>query len=160
MEHIPKASKILENKLPSTISKKKFIENLVKVKEKFISNVKVNQSNATIDLSNPSNKHIFYRSNRNYVKNIHDKFNTAIRFDQNWGLSTKVATEIAVDIKRKNIDINYRKIRSTNKTPSDLGPRSQQRARVPKHNNSIGQSFGLSRQLSELPNIVRKYIIL
>ena len=121
---------------------------MAKVKGKLVNAINVNHSNSTIE---NSNSQMFYRSNRNYVKNIHDKFNTAIRFDKNWGLSTKVATEIAVDIKRKSSDTNYRKIRSFNKTPSENGPRSQQRTRIPKHNNSIGQSFGLSRQFSNLP---------
>ena len=62
-EHVPKASKMLENKLPNRISKKKFIENLINAKGKFLNLVKNERTSGTIDLADLGGKQNFYRSN-------------------------------------------------------------------------------------------------
>jgi hypothetical protein len=85
------------------------------------------------------------------IKNIHDKFNTAIRVDQNWGKSSKVALDIVSHVKKnKNADINYRRIRSFSKTPNLSVSEIQQRTRMPRHNKVVGMNFGFSRRISEV----------
>lgn len=153
-EHVPNSSKILENKIPNRFSKKMILESISKGGK-----IKFEGENAQNDNEDYQSEALsllkYYKSKRKNTKNIHDKFNTAIRLDQNWGVSSKVATDIAIDIKRKSVDINYRKIRIHNKTPSDLVSKSQLRSRIPKHNNLIGVSVGLIRKDSDLPQLVR-----
>ena len=152
-EHVPNSSKMLENINPSRISKRMILESISKTNSAIISGEQT-QIDSEDYTSESFNRLKFYKSKRKYTKNIHDKFNTAIRLDQNWGVSSKVATDIIVDIKRKSNNINYRKFRTHTKTPSDLGSQSQMRNRIPKHNNVVGTSVGLPKNETNLSFVV------
>lgn len=114
--HVEDASKLLANQPPSSMSKKEFLKNLHSVSSNRLKSEDKPKEDSfetpeNLYRSNPISRHKLNRGRRKTLKNIHDKFNTAIRLDQNWGVSSKVATGIVTEIKRKHIDINYRKIR-------------------------------------------------
>lgn len=111
-QHSEQAPKMLENKMPIGMSKREFIqklENNMGGKPAF-----QNDENSFENqyASNDVSRNNFYRSKVKNLKNIHDKFNTAIRVDSNWGINSKVAIDFGVNMKnKKGSDVNYRKIR-------------------------------------------------
>jgi hypothetical protein len=90
------------------------------------------------------------------TKTIHDKYNTAITLDRNWGISTNVATDIEKRVFKKSklksrnkVTIEFRKLnKSINKTTNLVSMLerssscSKQRFRLPSTNNFIGVALG------------------
>jgi hypothetical protein len=110
-KHFEQAPQLLENKMPTRISKKEFIQ---KLENNMGKKPGLHGHYSSFDNQNLNNEvsiNLFNHSKNKNMKSIHDKFHNAIRFDSNWGVSSKVGSEFSINMKNKKHDINYRRIR-------------------------------------------------
>lgn len=91
-EHVPHASRMLEVQLPKKFDRKHF-------------QTMINSSKSSLHIQDKSRETasnlLINRNRKLLVKSIHDKFHKAIKFDQNWGKSAKIATDMFGQNNRK-----------------------------------------------------------
>jgi len=109
--HVEDAPKLLAHEHPNKISRKKLLERFKNLTDgnAMPSRTLANLGDYVLNNSKQTKSQILYsktsnttqnsnggRSHSRLMRSIHDKFNTAIRVDQNWGTSSKVATDFTL----------------------------------------------------------------